>query len=163
MIGNFIFQIITIFALFIGIYELLGNTVSEETKKKYLPYLNDPNFIERIQYTPYLMTKSRGWFYLVIGIICLVIGSLGLIPIDNFCGKNRLIIIISSVFVLAILSINSKKYDDKTKQYKVNFTFGDELGNISYFLKDDFLQTISVLLGVGTLTDFLSKSIFNSY
>jgi hypothetical protein len=34
MIGNSIFQTITIFALFIGIYELLGNTVSEETKKK---------------------------------------------------------------------------------------------------------------------------------
>ena len=173
MIANFVFQLIAFFGIVIGIYELLNATISEKTKKERdLPtYFLNGNFFERLQLTPYSLNKhGRGWLYAVIGIVSLFIALKNLIPIPEFCGKSRLIVLMSTILVLGILSIkkgNSKSPSGSTSgtpsgSNSDKYLLPDEIAKPANLLRQDFVQTISIFLGVGTLTDVLSKMMFKS-
>lgn len=173
MIANFAFQLIAFFGIIIGIYELLNATISKKTKdERDLPnYFLEGNLFERLQYSPYLLNKhGRGWFYLVIGIVSLFIALKNLIPIPEFCGKSRLIILMSTVLVLTVLSIkkeNSKSPSESTSGTPSGsksdiYLLPDELSKPADLLRQDFVQTIGIFLAVGTLTDVLSKMMFKS-
>jgi len=173
MIANFAFQLVAFFGIVIGIYELLNVTISKKTKdERDLPnYFLEGNFFQRLQYSPYLLNKhGRGWFYSVIGIVSLFIALKNLIPIPEFCGKSRLIVLMSTVLVLTLMSI--KKENSKSPSGSKSGTpsgsnsdiylLPDEISKPADLLRQDFVQTIGIFLGVGTLTDVLSKMMFKS-
>ena len=164
MIENLIFQFFSFFALIIGIYELLGVTTSEITRKKFAT-MNDLNFFERIQYIPAVITKERGWLYIIVAIISLFIVLKDLIPIPEFCGKHRLFIVVLTPLLLALFSL--KKHTDDIKKLKDptiydEFIFG-KIGVTSNLLMFDLLETLIILISVGSLTEFMGKTLFKSY